>query len=440
MIKKLQILFVMCIFTTNIIADDLAINFMLMNNYEVKQFDDLWQRMRSGFKLNHTENDLIRYYEKFYTKNPKFFTTILDRAKPYLYFILTELERNGIPSEVALLPIVESSFDPYAITSANSTGLWQFMSFTGNRFNLVQNKTLDERQDIVKSTRAAIIYLKYLHQLFGQWDLALGAYNWGEGNMFKSIQNSGQKLGTVEYNALELRKITQAYVPKLIALSNIIANPKKFGINLEKFENEPFFAITQAPIEAHITNVVQQSETTQNTFSVLNPQFKNSNYKITPTTKFLLPLENQAIFFANLNKDQNFYNDNSILATNNTENNDPLMQLANDSENNQINNNTPTNDNSDYQITSPIEIAQKKDSSVASNSNADLDDLINNISLNTDNLETKTSYINYIVKAGDTLYSIAKHFNISVSELQKHNQMLENKLIQGSKISIKLIK
>ncbi|HMT02083.1 MAG TPA: transglycosylase SLT domain-containing protein [Burkholderiales bacterium] len=440
MIKKLQILFVMCIFTTNIIADDLAINFMLMNNYEVKQFDDLWQRMRSGFKLNHTENDLIRYYEKFYTKNPKFFTTILDRAKPYLYFILTELERNGIPSEVALLPIVESSFDPYAITSANSTGLWQFMSFTGNRFNLVQNKTLDERQDIVKSTRAAIIYLKYLHQLFGQWDLALGAYNWGEGNMFKSIQNSGQKLGTVEYNALELRKVTQAYVPKLIALSNIIANPKKFGINLEKFENEPFFAITQAPIEAHITNVVQQSETTQNTFSVLNPQFKNSNYKITPTTKFLLPLENQAIFFANLNKDQNFYNDNSILATNNTENNDPLMQLANDSENNQINNNTPTNDNSDYQITSPIEIAQKKDSSVASNSNADLDDLINNISLNTDNLETKTSYINYIVKAGDTLYSIAKHFNISVSELQKHNQMLENKLIQGSKISIKLIK
>ncbi len=440
MIKKLQILFVMCIFTTNIIADDLAINFMLMNSYEVKQFDDLWQRMRSGFKLNHTENDLIRYYEKFYTKNPKFFTSILDRAKPYLYFILTELERNGIPSEVALLPIVESSFDPYAITSANSTGLWQFMSFTGNRFNLIQNKTLDERQDIVKSTRAVIIYLKYLHQLFGQWDLALGAYNWGEGNMFKSIQNSGQKLGTVEYNALELRKVTQAYVPKLIALSNIIANPKKFGINLEKFENEPFFAITQAPIEAHITNVVQQSETTQNTFSVLNPQFKNNNYKINPATKFLLPLKNQAIFFANLNKDQNLYNDNSILATNNTENDDPLMQLAIDSENNEINNNTPNNDNSDYQITRPIEVAQKKDSSKTLNSNSGLDDLINNISLNTDNLETKTSYINYIVKSGDTLYSIAKHFNISVNELQKHNQMLGNKLTQGSKISIKLIK
>lgn len=440
MIKKLQILFVMCILTTNTIANELAINFMLMNNYEVKQFDDLWQRMRSGFKLNHTENELIRYYENFYTKNPKLFTTILDRAKPYLYFILTELERNGIPSEVALLPIVESSFNPYAKTSANSTGLWQFMSLTGNRFNLVQNKTLDERQDIVKSTRAAIIYLKYLYKLFGQWDLAIGAYNWGEGNMFKSVQNSGQKLGTVEYNALELRKVTQAYVPKLIALSNIIANPNKFGVNLEKLENEPYFAITQAPIEAHLTNVMQQSETTQNTFLALNPQFKKNDYKITPATKFLLPLENQAIFFANLNKDQNFYNDNSILATNNTKDDDPLMQLANDSENNEINNITPTNDNSDYQINSSIEVAQKKDSSASLNSHSDLDDLIDNISLNTDNLETKTNYINYIVKTGDTLYSIAKHFNISVNELRKHNQILGNKLIQGSKISIKLIK
>ncbi len=441
MIKKLQILFVIYIFTMHVHANEIGINFMLMNNYEVRQFNDLWQRMRTGFEINYNETKLIRHYEKFYSQHPKLFAELLTKAKPYLYFILTELERNGVPSEIALLPIIESSFNPFAITSANSAGLWQFMAITGTRFNLIQTKTFDERQDIVKSTRAAITYLLYLHKVFGQWDLAIGAYNWGEGNMFRSVRNSGQKKGFVEYNNLELRKVTEAYVPKLIALSNIIKNPSKFGIKLEEYPNQPYFSIIQSPEETSLISIIEQSETNKTTFSALNPQFKNNNYIITSNTKFLLPLENQQIFYASINQIQD-NNNNLQLATNNNDNNDPIMQLANNDEN-PTNNETPDTDDNTTIISTPIKIAQndeQQNNNNSSHTRQSLDELIDNISLNNDDIQTeKTSYINYIVKAGDTLNSIAKRFNISINELRKQNQTLGKLLVKGSSISIKLV-
>jgi len=202
---------------------------------------DLWDRIRRGFAMPNLDNDLVRDREQWYASRPDYMQRMTERSRKYLFHIVEELERRGMPTELALLPYVESAFNPLAVSSAKAVGMWQFMPATGDYFELKQNAFRDDRRDVLASTRAALDYLQKLYNMFGDWQLALAAYNWGEGNVSRAIARN-QKAGLpTGYNDLTMPPETRLYVPKLQAVKNIVANPRLFATELPLIENHPYF-------------------------------------------------------------------------------------------------------------------------------------------------------------------------------------------------------
>ncbi len=392
---------------------------MLINNYNTRQDADIWARMRRGFQLSHEETKLVLYYERLYTKSPKTFARLVANAKPYIFYILTQTERNGMPSEIALLPGVESTFNPNAKSSSNAYGMWQFVASTGTRFNMAQNSSIDERQDLVKSTNSALSYLNYLHKLFGQWEPAIGAYNWGEGNMYREIVNSGQTPGNINYASLNLRSETENYVPKLIALASIIDNPSKFGVNLEDVENKPVVAVVNSPKSMTIAQMINLAGIDEGTFNKLNPQYKTTDYTVGSKDHVVLPLSNQGVYLAGIgrNQFQTPINETPIILSVESSNDDEVdliaLAAAGDLNNQESNSNTESAD--------------------VKKTNNELDNLITE--LNAPPPETLT--INYIVANGDTLFSIAKHFGEDINEIKTQNNIVGNSLTVGETLTIK---
>ncbi|HEY8856463.1 MAG TPA: transglycosylase SLT domain-containing protein, partial [Rugosibacter sp.] len=203
--------------------------------------DDLWQRMRNGFTMPDLDNALVADRQAWYLNHPDFLRSVLNRGHRYLYHIVTELEKRGMPTELALLPFVESAYNPQARSSANALGLWQFIPSTGRNYNLKQNALFDERRDIIASTNAALDYLKYIYEMHGDWQLALASYNWGEGAVGRAIVKNLAKGLPGDYAHLSMPNETRYYVPKLQAIKNIVANPELFGFKLDPIPDQPYF-------------------------------------------------------------------------------------------------------------------------------------------------------------------------------------------------------
>ena len=189
---------------------------------------ELWERIRRGFAMPDLQSDLVTDREQWYASRPDYIQRMTERSSKYLFHIVEELERRQMPTELALLPFIESAFNPQAVSSAKAAGMWQFMPATGKYFNLKQNAFRDDRRDVLASTRAALDYLQKLYGMFGDWHLALAAYNWGEGSVGRAIaRNQKAGLGT-GYMDLNMPAETRLYVPKLQAVKNIVANPQGF--------------------------------------------------------------------------------------------------------------------------------------------------------------------------------------------------------------------
>ncbi len=397
---------------------------MLINNYNTRQAADIWIRMRRGFQLAHEETKLVLYYERLYTKSPKTFARLVANAKPYIFYILTQTERNGMPSEIALLPGVESTFNPNAKSSSNAYGMWQFVASTGARFNMAQNSRIDERQDLVKSTNSALKYLNYLYKIFGQWEIAIGAYNWGEGNMYREIVRSGQTPGNINYARLSLRTETENYLPKLIAMASIIENPSKFGVNLEDIENKPVVAIVNPPKPMTISQMINLAGIDNSTFNKLNPQYKTNDYTLGSKEHVILPLSNKEIYLASIgrNEIQIPIDDTQIklsIESLKDESSSDAVDLIALAANGDLNNQESK--------------SSKTQSSSVKNINNDLDNLI--AELNAPPPETLT--ISYIVANGDTLFSIAKRFGEDINEIKSQNNIVGNNLNVGETLTIK---
>ena len=463
MLKRIVLLvsFSICYVTPH--ADEVATSFMLMNNYNARQLVDIWSRMRAGFKMSHKETSRVKYYERLYTKNPKAFTKRLAASKPYLYYILNETERFGIPSEVALLAGVESFYDPYARSKSNAYGMWQFLPGTGRRFNLAQTSDIDERQDIVKSTDAALMYLTYLYSLFGQWEVAIGAYNSGEGAMYRVVRDSGQKRGKVGYDDLNLREETQNYVPKLIALANIIESPKRFGVTLDEVPNEPYFAMTSPVVETNLGTVAKLSGVDSKTFAKLNPQYKSDSYRLSQKHKVLLPVTNQNIYYASVGKAVTAQNSNNLqMASNQSAVAEPdasnITQASLDV--------TDADDINDILDQQPAATNSMQANSAATpgamENRAQLDELINNLSTDgvpkkydtvmasgsattvtgasasaSASASDKDTTVKYTVGQGDTLYSIAKKHNANIDDIRTDNKIPRSNLSSGQVLQIR---
>ena len=261
---------------------------------------DLWERIRRGFAMPDLQHELVQDREQWYASRPDYMQRMTERSSKYLFHIVEELELRGMPTELALLPYIESAFNPQAVSSAKAAGMWQFMPATGNYFDLKQNAFRDDRRDVLASTRAALDYLQKLHRMFGDWHLALAAYNWGEGSVGRAIaRNKKAGLGT-RYTDLNMPAETRMYVPKLQAVKNIVANPDAFRTELPLIENHPYFQTVDITHDIDVALVAQLAGVREADFRALNPSFHRPTIFAAGTPQILLPWDNARVFQRNL--------------------------------------------------------------------------------------------------------------------------------------------
>ena len=261
---------------------------------------DLWERIRRGYSMSNLEGDLVKDREQYYASRPDYIFRMTERSRKYLFHIVEDLERRNMPSELALLPFIESAFNPQAISSAKAAGMWQFMPATGKHFELKQNAFRDDRRDVLASTRAALDYLQKLHGRFGDWHLALAAYNWGEGSVGRAIaKNKGAGLGT-GYLDLSMPAETRLYVPKLQAMKNIVNAPEFYKSSLPLIENHPFFQTVSIVRDIDVALAARLAEVNLDDFKALNPSASRPVLLAAGTPQILLPWDQAVVFEQNL--------------------------------------------------------------------------------------------------------------------------------------------
>lgn len=261
---------------------------------------DIWDRIRRGFALPPLNTARGRNALKQYARHPDYFRRVSDRAGKYLYHIVEEVEARGMPTELALLPFVESAFQPEALSYAKASGLWQFMPSTGTVFSLQQNFWKDERRDVLESTRAALDYLARLHDRFGDWQLALAAYNWGEGSVTRAIRRAQARGRATDYSHLRMPRETAWYVPKLMAVKEIVEHPEKYGVTLPEIENAPYFVKVTKSRDIDVQTAALLAEMDPDEFKQLNPGFNLPVIVASHNSSFLLPIDRVGLFMNNL--------------------------------------------------------------------------------------------------------------------------------------------
>ena len=260
---------------------------------------DLWERIRRGFAMPNLDNDLVRQQEQWYVSRPDYMQRMTERSRKYLFHIVEELERRNMPTELALLPFIESAFNPQAVSSARAAGMWQFMPATGSYFELKQNVFRDDRRDVLASTRAALDYLQKLYGMFGNWHLALAAYNWGEGSVGRAIARNQKSGRGTTYADLIMPNETRYYVPKLQAVKNIVAGPDSFRAELPLIENHPYFDTVTVSRDIDVELAARLADVSVVDFKALNPSMKRPVILAAGTPEILLPWDNAKIFKRN---------------------------------------------------------------------------------------------------------------------------------------------
>ena len=262
--------------------------------------NDLWQRLRGGFTMPAIDSPLVAKHEQWYASKPEYVARMMDRASRYLYYITSEVERRGMPSEIALLPMIESGFNPGAHSASNASGIWQFMPTTGKNFGLRQNWWYDGRRDIIGATTSALDYLEKLHTMFGDWSLALAAYNWGEGAVQRAQEKNRRQGLPVDYASLKLPDETRNYLPKLLAIKNIVDHPSDYGLTLADIPNRPYFAIVPTTKHIDVKLVAKLADISRDEFVALNPANNRPVILHDSSDYILLPVNKVETFQSNL--------------------------------------------------------------------------------------------------------------------------------------------
>lgn len=265
---------------------------------------DLWERIRAGFTMQSMATDLVRDWEVRYTAKPEYFARMVERSSHYLFHIVEEIERRKMPAEIALLPMIESAYNPQAYSKAHASGLWQFIPATGQLYGLRQNWWYDGRRDVIAATGAALDYLEKLYAQFGDWELALASYNWGEGAVARAVARNQAKGLPTDYASLTMPAETRNYLPKLMAVKHIIADPARFGVQLASVPNTPYFEIVTVKQHIDVKLAAKFAEMPLDEFKFLNPAHNKQVIKAYAET-IVLPRDKVAVFRSNLaNHDQ----------------------------------------------------------------------------------------------------------------------------------------
>ncbi|PWK54550.1 LysM peptidoglycan-binding domain-containing protein [Pleionea mediterranea] len=270
---------------------------------EVAEVDNLWWMIRDEFTLAIPERRRLQSQRNWYAKHPSYIQRMSERASPYLFHIYSQLKQRKMPMELALLPIVESAFDPFAYSHGRASGMWQFIPGTGKRFGLKQNWWYDGRRDVYHSTIAALDYLEYLHRRFdGDWLHAIAAYNSGEGNVSRAIRKNKKRNKPTDFWSLDLPRETEAYVPKLLALADLLKRAEHFQLSWTPIQNAPYFAKVTVDSQIDLVVAAELAQIEMDDFYTLNPGFNHWATEPKKHSDILVPLENATLFSEALSK------------------------------------------------------------------------------------------------------------------------------------------
>ncbi len=393
---------------------------------------NLWQRIYSRFDIKDENNSRSKKYEKWYSARPEYIERMMDRSQKYLFYVVGEVEKRGMPSEIALLPMIESAYNPIANSRSKAVGIWQFIPSTGRLYGLKQDWWQDKRRNVVDATNAALDYLQKLHALFGTWDLALAAYNAGEGTVSRAIAKNKAKGLPTDYANLKLPAETKDYVPKLQAIKNIVSNPSQYGLYIDPIPNKPYFTYVEAPAVIDADLAANLAEISYDEFLLLNSEHRRPLIRTNEKTqKFILPINAADTFVKNLSQ-----NEKPLVSWNiyQPKRNEKIKTIANkfDMEESDL---IKANDLNPHKLIKPssIILVAKKEGT-ETNAHQDIDESKIQKDSKT---EISVSPNKYKVKPGDTLTKIAKKYGISVDELKDINQITASDIQIGSTLQLK---
>ncbi|GAB1257230.1 LysM peptidoglycan-binding domain-containing protein [Aurantivibrio plasticivorans] len=391
-----------------------------LEQYAGAKHADLWSRLQAGYQLQYTPNPRIDNHRNWYAKHPNYMARVTERGNRYLFGIVEKLEARGMPYELALLPIVESAFDPFAYSHGRASGMWQFIPATGRRYGLDKNYWYDGRRDIEASTNAALDYLTDLHKRFnGDWLLALAAYNTGEGNVQKAIRRNRRAGKPTDFWSLRLPRETKAYVPQLLALSEIVMDPDAYQITLHPVEDKPFYEIVNVDSQIDLAKAAELAGIEMNALYYLNPAYNQWATDPGGPHKLLVPVDSADLFRNNLLQyppeerlgweNYRVVSGDSLLRIAKKFKTTPaVIQQVNNLKGNLIREGqrllipmaTESSDHYAYSEKERLARTQEKSSG-----------------------KPGTSKVNYRVKAGDSLWEIAQAHKVNVRSLAKWNGM-----------------
>ena len=426
--------------------------------------DDLWQRIRNGYAMPDSTSSLVARHEEWYSTRPDYIKRMVERSQKYLFHIVEEVEKRGMPTEIALLPMIESAYNPQANSTSSASGIWQFVPATGKHFGLKQNWWVDNRRNVTFATDAALTYLQKLYTMFGAWDLALAAYNAGEGTVGRAIERN-RKLGLpTDYESLDLPAETKNYVPKLQAIKNLMTNPENYGLKIQTIANTPYFAKVTAPaqIDAHLA--AKLAEISDDEFLALNPS--NKRPVITSNGEkheLLLPILSAQTFRNNLaGYDKPLVSWRTYFAKRGERMESIAskfgMQLSqlrivnNLPSQNKIKNSStilvPNGNKTDFNTAKSISKTNDAEAAPALENNDEINAKQGSANIDINNTEppvennagkiepVKQVSVTHKVKKGENIQTIAKHYGISVKQIMAANSLRNYKLKAGQTIKI----
>jgi len=399
-----------------------------------EDFDDLFERMRAGFAFDEVSEPAIDQQLAWFKNNPDYLERVFQRGQRYMYHIITEVERRGMPTEFALLPVVESAYEPFAYSVSRAAGLWQFIPATGVRYGLKQTWWYDGRRDVVESTRAALDYLQALHDEFnGDWLLAIAAYNVGEAGVERAIAYNASVGRPTDFWHLNLPAETRAYVPKLLAMKRLMAEPERYGLGFAPIPNEPYFAVIETESQIDLKIAAQLAGTNYDDLVALNPGYNRWATDPAGPHRMLVPIDNADAFESALKtlapEDRVRYTAHEVgkretLATIAKRYGTSAAVLV------------KVNELPGGRVTAGQSLKIPEIS-------GSLTDKVMIAAARVDRPETDTGgrhlrHIVYRVRAGETLSSIARRNNIPVSTLARLNNLgTGDSLVQGQRLVIK---
>ncbi|GGI17842.1 transglycosylase SLT domain-containing protein [Oxalicibacterium faecigallinarum] len=396
---------------------------------------DVWARIRKGFGIpDLVDNQLVNNHTTWYAARPDYIGRTTKRASLYLYHVVEELEKRGMPTELALLPFIESAFNPQAYSSAKAAGMWQFIPSTGLDYNLKQNMFKDERRGVIASTDAALNYLEKLYGMFGDWQLALAAYNWGEGSVQRALRKAEAAGTGTDYASLSIYMPaeTRNYVPKLQAVKNIIATPDAYNITLLRVDNQPYFVSVAKTRDIDVKLAAQLAELPIDEFKALNPQFNRPVITGGANTEILLPQNNAEKFKANLATWTHALSSwTAHKVTNARERIETIAARFNTTPQviREVNHIPPK---MALKAGSTILVPRDPDSKQKDITSAVADSAV--LTMIPERAEGRK--ISHTVKNGDTLLSLAKRHKVSVAQIREWNSLRSDKLVAGTRLEL----